>query len=219
MWMNRETNECYIGQSVDIQRRKQQHIYSSQKEDSPLYRAMRKYGLEKFSFSILEECSIEQLDERERYWIKYFDSYNKGYNQTLGGQYCSLGESNNNTKLKNNDVLTIRTRIHINKEYIKDVYKDYNNLVSYDSFWQLAHGHTWKNVDCSMIKPLLDNRGSKNPRAKLTEEDVIEIRNRKYINGESTKNIYQDYKERISLSAFEKVVLGSTWKHIPIPKK
>ena len=61
--------------------------------------------------------------------------------------------------------------------------------------------------------------GSKNPRAKLTEEDVIEIRRRKYIENESTKSIYQDYKERISASAFEKVVLGSTWKHIPIPKK
>ena len=52
--------------------------------------------------------------------------------------------------------------------------------------------------------------GEKNPRAKLKDEDVIEIRRRKYIGGEGTKQIYQDYKDRISFSAFEKIALGST---------
>ena len=61
-----------------------------------------------------------------------------------------------------------------------------------------------------MIQPLLNNRGSKNPRAKLTEEDVIEIRRRKYILKEGTQYIYQTYKDRISFSAFEKIALGST---------
>lgn len=84
----------------------------------------------------------------------------------------------------------------------------------------MVHGETWQNVDTSMIYTRQANViGSKNPRAKLTEEDVIVIRNRKYINNESTKAIYQDYKERISFSAFEKIALGITWKHIPIPKK
>lgn len=61
-----------------------------------------------------------------------------------------------------------------------------------------------------MIKPLLDNKGEKNPRAKLSEKDVIDIRNRRYINKERIVDIYKDYKEKISYSAFEKVVLGST---------
>ena len=70
-----------------------------------------------------------------------------------------------------------------------------------------------------MIKSLINNQGDKNPRAKLKTDDVIQIRYRKYINQERTIDIYQDYKDRISFSAFEKIVLGSTWKHIPIPKK
>ena len=53
-------------------------------------------------------------------------------------------------------------------------------------------------------------RGEKNPRARLNNVDVIEIRRRKYIEGEGTKQIYEDYKDRISFSAFEKVALGST---------
>ena len=48
---------------------------------------MRKYGIENFTFEIIEECSQEQLNEREIYWISYYDSFNKekGYNMTPGG--------------------------------------------------------------------------------------------------------------------------------------
>ena len=48
---------------------------------------MRKYGVENFDFSIIEECEEPYLDEREAYWIKYYNSHNKekGYNLTDGG--------------------------------------------------------------------------------------------------------------------------------------
>lgn len=49
-------------------------------------RAIHKYGKSKFHISLLEEVSIEELNEREKYWIAYYDSYNNGYNLTLGGQ-------------------------------------------------------------------------------------------------------------------------------------
>ena len=50
-----------------------------------LSRAFRKYGIENFSFEILEECSKEDLDDREIYYISKYDSYFNGYNQTTGG--------------------------------------------------------------------------------------------------------------------------------------
>ena len=219
-WTNRITNEKYVGQSIDIMKRKAQHIYNSKTENTALYQSMRKYGIENFVFSILEEYLEDELDEKEQFWIKSLDSYAHGYNMTQGGQdHCSIGENNPKTNLTNNDVLTIRNRIHLKNEDIHLVYKEYANRISYDSFWQLAHGVTWTNVDCSMIKSLINNQGDKNPRAKLKTDDVIQIRYRKYVNQERTIDIYQDYKNRISFSAFEKIVLGSTWKHIPIPKK
>lgn len=62
-----------------------------------------------------------------------------------------------------------------------------------------------------MIKPIKqNNHGSKNPRAKLNEEDVVDIRRRKYILNESISDIYQDYKDRVAFSTFEKVVYGYT---------
>lgn len=47
---------------------------------------MRKYGIENFIFSEIECCDDILLDEREIYWISYFDSYNNGYNSTIGGK-------------------------------------------------------------------------------------------------------------------------------------
>ena len=51
---------------------------------------MRKYGIENFTFSVIEECSQEQLNEREIYWIEYYDTYKNGYNSTLGGYNTPL---------------------------------------------------------------------------------------------------------------------------------
>lgn len=84
-------NKCYIGQTNNVQRRFAEHKRESQKtnpKDSTakiLYRAIQKYGLENFNFEVLEE-NVEHYNEREKYWIEYFDSYNNGYNATIGGE-------------------------------------------------------------------------------------------------------------------------------------
>lgn len=86
---NLENNHCYIGQSRNIQKRWSDHkIASNNKNDKgydyPLYRAFRKYGIDNFSFEIIEECNIELLNDKECYWIDY---YKPEYNQTIGGDY------------------------------------------------------------------------------------------------------------------------------------
>ena len=87
---SKDTGKCYIGQSIDIETRWKQHISKAlyTLENTKFYNALRKYGYENFTFEIIEECDKEQdiLDERERYWIAYYNSYNDGYNSTLGGQ-------------------------------------------------------------------------------------------------------------------------------------
>ena len=70
------TNEAYIGQSVNIEKRKHTHELVSFRKTSKeyykrFYQAIRKYGLENFTFEVLEECSPEELDEREIYWIAF----------------------------------------------------------------------------------------------------------------------------------------------------
>lgn len=83
-------HKCYIGQSVQIEKRFKQHKnnYDNKNEriyDSYFYRAIRKYGIDNFKFEILELCDQSELNDREAFWIKKFDSYKNGYNETLGG--------------------------------------------------------------------------------------------------------------------------------------
>lgn len=47
---------------------------------------MNKYGIEHFSIQQIEECSDNIVNEREKYWIKFYNSYYNGYNATLGGE-------------------------------------------------------------------------------------------------------------------------------------
>lgn len=84
---NQINGKVYIGQSVRIKQRWSQHCAESTKGTTLLYQAMRKYGIKNFSFEVIEECLPEQLNEREIYWIAYYDSFNKekGYNMTPGG--------------------------------------------------------------------------------------------------------------------------------------
>ncbi len=87
---NTINDKCYIGQSKDIKARWAKHLSAYKSSpDWELYRAFKKYGISAFKFEIIEECSIEALNEREIYWIAQYDSFNNGYNMTLGGEACN----------------------------------------------------------------------------------------------------------------------------------
>lgn len=76
---NEVTGKIYIGQSNDINRRWNEHKTRAFDPNNncyhkPLYLSMRKYGLDVFTLTILEECTQEQLNEREAYYMKLYNS-------------------------------------------------------------------------------------------------------------------------------------------------
>jgi len=80
------SDKSYIGQSIRLDRRLIEHKQGAKKKVLPkLYQAIKKYGFENFQVEILEECEPELLNEREIYWISYYDSFYNGYNATSGG--------------------------------------------------------------------------------------------------------------------------------------
>ena len=82
---NKVNGKKYVGKTYgSISRRWSEHLSDMNRElTRPLYRAMRKYGID--SFEIREVEFTDNPEEREKYWISYYDSYNNGYNATLGG--------------------------------------------------------------------------------------------------------------------------------------
>lgn len=84
----------YIGQAKNIKKRWNQEKNTSKNPNDPGYnyplmKAFRKYKIENFSFEVIEECKIEELNDREVYWIEFYDTFFNGYNQTLGGDTTS----------------------------------------------------------------------------------------------------------------------------------
>ena len=133
--------KVYIGQSKNIKQRWKEHRYrpfnpSSKQYDCPFYRAIRKYGLENFSFVILEETSIEDLDNKEKYWIEYYDSHNKekGYNLTDGGDSAAF------TILTREQVDEIKLLLEtdMSQQDIADKYNVNQRSISY-----INTGETW----------------------------------------------------------------------------
>ena len=85
------SGKCYIGQTIKNEAsRWQEHCYEAFNPKHPNYnsklnKAIRKYGADNFSSIILETCQNEDMDNREQYWINFYNSYYNGYNSTLGG--------------------------------------------------------------------------------------------------------------------------------------
>ena len=81
---------AYIGQSVNIHRRWKAHFegafnVAAKVYNYPLSRAIRKYSKENFQCEILEICLVNELSEKEKYWINHFNTFAEGYNQGIGG--------------------------------------------------------------------------------------------------------------------------------------
>lgn len=98
---NNINDYIYIGQTIQaINNRFYQHKYDAKKgSTNTLHLAMMKYGEENFFIELIEECDIELLDEREIYWISYYDSYNNGYNMTKGGSNIYSNPQNRRIKI------------------------------------------------------------------------------------------------------------------------
>jgi len=92
---NKINGNSYIGQSTDIKRRWKEHKHrafnkSTSSYDSTLHKAFRKHTLDNFTFEVLDEVEISLLNEKEIYWVKFYNTYNKGYNETSGGEFGGI---------------------------------------------------------------------------------------------------------------------------------
>ena len=85
---NITSGKTYVGQAVNIADRWKQHIKRGMGAETPtqnkLYPAMLKEGVDNFTFEIVEECSRAELNEKEKYWITFYQGMEFGYNMKRG---------------------------------------------------------------------------------------------------------------------------------------
>ncbi len=216
----KDNGKSYIGQSNDIERRFQEH---KNKKANAIELAIEKYGESAFDFEILEECKLEELDDREKYWIAFYNTYHGfGYNCHPGGKNQS-GENNSRTKLTNNDVAFIRECYDLHKRR-KEVYELFKDKISFRSFAAIWDGSTWKNIKPEVYTE--ENKkyymkeatnGENSEKSCLTNDEVIYCREQ-YVT-RTARDIYSEFSDRLTYQSFQAILMGRTYKNLPIYKK
>lgn len=221
--INYPNGKIYIGCTIDLKRRMKEHNFNSHQKLQPCDLAIQKYG-KITKIEVIEFINnLTLLEEREKYWIKYYNSNNKeiGYNLTPGGDSSAqFGENNPKAVFTNAEVLDIRKRRFL-KERKKDVYQDYQQH-SFSTFEKIWLGHGYPNIGQEYLIPVNNksraeysseaNSGVKNGRAKCSKEQVLDIRHR-YDNGASFAEIQKLYNF-LSKSTIRRIALRESYSSI-----
>lgn len=178
-------------------------------------KAIKKYFGKILEVTIIERCNPNEINKREKYWIKYYNSTNreKGYNISLGGEYDGRRRT-----WSDEEILDIRKRRFLGERKC-NVYKDYSShpFSSFEKIWLFS---SFPDIGLEFKTPSktrqeyssIANSGANNYGAKLTVEDVKKIRER-YDNGETIKQIWSDYSI-VGLEAIRKICKRLSWKCI-----
>ena len=143
-YTNKKNGKIYIGRSTNIIRRKWEH-YHNPSPYSFFDQTLIQIGEDCFDFEIIEECSAEELRDKEKYWIKFYnccvlDNKQGGYNLTHGGEeYRS--EENPWAKLSMVQVNEIIEKLINTKISIQNLAKEYN--VHYNTISDINRCKTW----------------------------------------------------------------------------
>ena len=124
--LNSVNNKMYVGQAINIYKRWKDHIDDLDEGSHynlHLQRSWNLYGKENFKFCILEECTIEELNQKERFYVDRFDAYTNGYNQTRGGD-GSVGYKHNDESIeKMKKIQKERFQDIRNRETLRDAHE------------------------------------------------------------------------------------------------
>ena len=213
----------YVGKSNNIQRRFKEHQTKTYEQSRiPFDDEIKEKGINAFTYEILEECSIEELSEKEKYWTDKLEATKSG-NVFDGGLRDVVGSNNPKAKLTEEDVINIRLA-YANHKKQKEVYEDYKSIISFGYFQNLWQGRSWSHIMPEVFTEenkqyyiYQNSLGSNGASSAFTEKEVIIIRQR-YVN-ESAKEIYKDYSDRVSYQTFQAMLWGRSYKNLPIYKK
>lgn len=153
-YTNKINGKSYIGQTVrPMSIRNQRHLTDAKNNDNLIFhRAIKKYGIENFKLTIIEDSiDVDILDNREKYWIKYYNTYylnNNGYNMTEGGSW-----GNAPRKLSDSNIIKIKDDLLHTGILFTEIANKYG--VSISAVSDINRGRTWR--DIYLKYPLRDN--------------------------------------------------------------
>ena len=241
--VNKKTGKMYIGRSINLHKREMTHLWNLRNNRHPNCHLQRAWNNgDRFDFVVIEECPEEKCDEREIYWISYFDTIRSGYNQCDGGSTTTGYHFTEEAKMKISRALSGRKiteqEIAKRKQTLKDhLENDADFACAYKEklrqaairrnfgHWNEGTHHTEeekRNLSEKLKGRYVSKEhkerlrelysGEKSLSAKLKESDVVEIRYR-FLCGERQADICRDYP--VGPQTIYDIVRCRRWKHIP----
>lgn len=216
--------KVYIGLTTKSLKRRKQCHYTHINDNFKFHQALKKYNKNNFIWEEIDNASnIEELKEKEKYWIEKYDSYNNGYNSTLGGDGGGMlnkkhsnktkqnlsnkmkGENNPFYNKKHTDKTKNTLKHHFLTAYdeIKLIFENEQyKLITIENHYSNSkecvevicpNGHNWS------IRPYAFKRGNRCPicqkiKSRVQYEDILEEFNKYNYNIKTTKQEYENCK-------------------------
>lgn len=221
-YTNKENGKIYIGRSINITKRKWEHL-NNPSPYSYFDQTLKKLGEEAFDFEIIEECTIDNIQEREKYWIKFYnccvsDNKYSGYNLTHGGEEYKSDE-NPWAKLSIVQVQEIIEKLKSTSISIQQLAKDYN--VHYNTISDINRCKTWAWLHNYKDNIRKETQGSLNKGElgtnKISEQMALNIIKLLETDPRSLARISRE--ENISLNIIYDINRCKTWTHLHNYKK
>lgn len=162
------TNRIYIGQSIDTEKRFKDYGRLKCKGQSRLYNSLKKYGVKNHKFEVIEECAVEKLNERERYWQDYYDVISKK------GLNCTLVKANGISGKRSYETTFKISMTKYGRPPLEKKPKRENNSGSNNPFYGKKHSEETKRKISLKLKGSVCEKGEKhfNYGRKHKREDV-----------------------------------------------
>lgn len=229
---NKENGKVYIGQATDIERRFSEH---KKQRKVPIDMYINIFGIDNFDYEIVEECSLEDLDEKEKFYIKEYNSIEEGYNYQEGGYNNSIGEGNGRAILTEEDVIKIRTAYNNHKRPTEFYNKYFKDKITKSQFQRIWQGQSWSHIMPEVLteenKEYYTRIMQKENIPSLTKDEVLKYR--KYYVNHTAKDTYQFYLDEnkdkedkliVKSNSFRKILTGdvkpgSSYLEVPLYRK
>lgn len=214
------SGKSYIGISKNIHRRWVQHKswVNTKNRRSAIYAAMQKYGIDAFSWQVIEQCDADSLEDRERHWIVVFDTFNNGYNLTAGGEYNKEFSAETRKRMseaqtgKKQDKEMVEKRIKRGEDHYR-----YGKTVSDETKEKIRKSLTGRKQDPAVSAKISQSNTGKKMSPEAVEKSRITRTGIKFTE-QARKNLSEAHKGKKPSEETKRKMSESSKKYLALKK-
>lgn len=212
---NNITNKIYIGCTIkDVNKRFKEHISraNANTHKCKLYNSIHKHGIENFKIEVVCECSQDEMYKLEVEFIKEFDSFNNGYNTTLGGEGCLGYTHSEETLIKLREICKQKTKEYRTGKSYEEIYSEERSIIEKEKrsksgkeYWENCSEEDKMNRTSNQVNTMITKAG-------LTKELIYEIR-KLHSSGIKPKILKEKYSD-LTEKQINNIIDKRKWKTI-----